>query len=215
MPWTTVRYGRRKRRRITSGFQEEPADFSSTRGTYRLNINSRGSQGLQAVQDCFQRNPDPKRPDAELLQLLRINLNRNDFEFNGEFYLQIKGTAMGKKFAPAYANIFMAAWEKAVLQTVPLQVASYFRFLDDLWGIWTYSLEDFNNFVDIWNNFNPSIKVKAHIHLSSVDFLDTTTFKGPGFIQTQIGHEGFFFFLKRHTLFYIRPVTIRSTPTEE
>lgn len=29
-------------------------------------------------------------------------------EFNKEFFLQIKGTAMGKKFAPAYANIFMA-----------------------------------------------------------------------------------------------------------
>lgn len=35
--------------------------------------------------------------------------------FNGKNYLQIKGTAMGKKFAPAYANIFMANWEKEVL----------------------------------------------------------------------------------------------------
>lgn len=28
-------------------------------------------------------------------------------EFNEKFYLQIKGTAMGKWFAPAYANIYL------------------------------------------------------------------------------------------------------------
>lgn len=30
--------------------------------------------------------------------------------------MQIKGTAMGKKFAPAYDNIFMAEWETSALE---------------------------------------------------------------------------------------------------
>lgn len=66
------------------------------------------SEGLIAVKNIFSKYPDPRRPDLEILQLLYINLKRNDFEFNNQFYLQTKGTAMGKKFAPAYANIFMA-----------------------------------------------------------------------------------------------------------
>lgn len=37
-------------------------------------------------------------------------------KFNGQYYLQIKGTAMGKRFAPAYANIYMAEWEKTTFE---------------------------------------------------------------------------------------------------
>lgn len=61
-----------------------------------------------------------------------MNLTRNDFEFNGEFFLQIKGTAMGKKFAPAYANIFMAKWETTALASCSNKTVYYYRFLDDL-----------------------------------------------------------------------------------
>ena len=68
--------------------------------------------GIQCVKNILEKFPDPKRPDRQLLQLLEINLTRNDFVFNEQFYLQIKGTAMGKKFAPAYANIFMAKWRR-------------------------------------------------------------------------------------------------------
>lgn len=35
-------------------------------------------------------------PDKELLQLLEINLTRNDFEFDNQFDLQINGTVIGK-----------------------------------------------------------------------------------------------------------------------
>lgn len=36
------------------------------------------------------------KDDDLIIQLLEINLTRNDFEFDLEHYLQIKGTAMGK-----------------------------------------------------------------------------------------------------------------------
>lgn len=50
--------------------------------------------------------PDPSRPDSEILTLQEINLTRNYFLFDSRYILQIKGTAMGKSFAPFYANIF-------------------------------------------------------------------------------------------------------------
>lgn len=38
-------------------------------------------EGLNVIKQVFSEYPDPDRPDEELLQLLEINLTRNDFEF--------------------------------------------------------------------------------------------------------------------------------------
>lgn len=139
--------------------------------------------GINCVKKVFEKYPDPKRPDEELLQLLDINLTRNDFMFNGNYYLQIKGTAMGKKFAPAYANIFMANWEEEVFARCKKKPAHYSRYLDDIWGIWTGSEEEFGEFVETLNSHDPSIKLKTEINKQSIDFLDTTIFKGPQFLK--------------------------------
>lgn len=143
-------------------------------------------EGIQAIKNIFLKFPDPRRPDKELLTLLEINLTRNDFVFNEKWYLQIKGTAMGKKFAPAYANIFMAQWEELALSRCSRKPAQYLRFLDDIWGVWTHSGQDFELFVEELNAVNASIKVKAVSHPTSVDFLDTTTYKGPDFVKTNV-----------------------------
>lgn len=137
--------------------------------------------GIECVRNIFRTYPDPKRPDDELLKLLELNLTRNDFMFNDKFYLQIKGTAMGKKFAPAYANIFMANWEKEALAKCQQQPACYLRYLDDVWGIWTGTEEQFEQFVAILNSHDPSIHLKTELNKESIDFLDTTVFKGPNF----------------------------------
>ena len=42
-------------------------------------------------------------------------LKKNVFEFNSECFLQISGTAIGTKMAPAYANIVMSIIERKLL----------------------------------------------------------------------------------------------------
>ncbi|KAK2808422.1 hypothetical protein Q5P01_000626 [Channa striata] len=149
-----------------------------------LYTNIDTTAGLAAVQRVFQKYPDKRRPDKQILELLEINLNRNDFEFNGDFYLQIKGTAMGKKFAPAYANIFMANWEEEALAKCPIKPLHYLRYLDDIWGIWTGTMEQFEGFIHILNTHDPSIKLKYNKHQQCIDFLDTTVYKGQLHSQT-------------------------------
>lgn len=141
--------------------------------------------GIHCIKKIFEKYPDPKRPDEELIELLRINLTRNDFVFNQNYYLQIKGTAMGKKFAPAYANIFMADWEEQALSKCRIKPKIYLRYLDDIWGIWVGSLEEFKEFGDTLNNHDPSIKLKIQLEKDSINFLDTTVFKGPDFEKSQ------------------------------
>lgn len=137
--------------------------------------------GLETVKNIFLKYPDESRPDEEVLRLLEINLTRNDFVFDGKFYLQIKGTAMGKRFAPAYANVFMANWEEGALAKCPKKPIHYLRYLDDIWGVWGYSLADFKEFMDILNAHDPSITLKSEINSSAIDFLDTTVYKGQDF----------------------------------
>lgn len=60
---------------------------------------------MAAVDKFLKKHPLKERPDRELLELLHLSLTRNDFEFEGKYYLQIKGTAMGKRLAPTFANI--------------------------------------------------------------------------------------------------------------
>ena len=42
------------------------------------NIDRPITNGLEAVKQIFNKNPDPKRPDKEILELSKINLENND-----------------------------------------------------------------------------------------------------------------------------------------
>ncbi|GAA6073207.1 uncharacterized protein LOC114459639 [Tachysurus ichikawai] len=134
--------------------------------------------------EWFKRYPNKKRPNKHVIDLFKINLIENDFEFDSEHFLQVRGTAMGKRFAPSYANIFMAKWEEEALSAWPIKPLHYFRFLDDIWGVWQESEKEFKEFVDHLNHFNESIKIKYSLHQSVVNFLDTVTYKGDDFKNT-------------------------------
>jgi len=62
---------------------------------------------IAVIQEIFREYPDPTRLDLHIIQLLEITLNNNDFEFNGDYFLQICGIAMGRKYAPSVANIYL------------------------------------------------------------------------------------------------------------
>ena len=80
----------------------------------------------------FNKHPDPKRPDKQILELLQICLENNYFTFNDECILDVGGTAMGKQFAPKYANLFMAKCEQEVLSKCPKLLQLYLRYLHNL-----------------------------------------------------------------------------------
>ena len=79
-----------------------------------LYTNIPHADGIKASVDALKRNqnPHPLRPNAELLEvMLNIVLKSNVFEFNEDYFLQLQGTVMGTKMAPAYANLFMGSLE--------------------------------------------------------------------------------------------------------
>lgn len=151
-----------------------------------LYTNINNEDGVRAVAENFKKNPDLSRPTKSILELLKLSLENNDFIFNNRWYLQTFGCAMGKKFSPAYANIFMAEWEEGALAKCPLKPLVYKRFLDDIFIVWTHGLTEFQNFFQTLQTHHESISLKFEVDQEKVNFLDTTIFKGPRFRETGI-----------------------------
>ena len=64
--------------------------------------------------------------------ILKLVLFNNFFTFDNEFYLQIKGIAMGCIAAPDIANLFLSVLEEKFLNSYKLSIFYYRRFIDDL-----------------------------------------------------------------------------------
>ena len=77
-----------------------------------------------------------------ILTLLDKIFTLNNFVFNGEHYLQIKGCAMGTKCAPT-ANLFMDNFEtNKIYPTTKQKAKLYLRFIDDIFMLWTGTLAE-------------------------------------------------------------------------
>jgi len=144
---------------------------------------------LSVVQQAFRQYPDPERPDPQLLKLLEITLKNNDFTFNGEWFLQKVGTAMGKTYAPGLADLYLQKLDKMAVgyRITPL---FYFRFLDDIHFVWTGSIEELLEFENYLNTVLPGIKIALNYSADEINFLDTTIYKKAGddhdILQTKV-----------------------------
>ena len=79
-------------------------------------------------------------------------LKNNLFDFYSKFYKQISGTAIGTKFGPPYACIFMDHIETEFLKTQDIKHLFWKRFIDDIFFIWTESEESLEKFLEDLNN---------------------------------------------------------------
>ena len=133
---------------------------------------------LTVVRQAFARHPDPSRPDPEILQLLEITLKNNDFTFNGEWFLQKVGTAMGKNYAPGLADLYLEEMDQAATNgEYHSLIRLYFRFLDDVNFVWTGSIEELKLFEIYLNSIIPGIRVALNYSATEINFLDTTIYK--------------------------------------
>lgn len=121
-----------------------------------LHTNINTQMGLAAVKNIFLRYPDAKRPDTEILQLLKLWKSLLVRQFDNNYYLQVEGTAMGQRYAPSYATIYMSEWEREALAKCALQPIFYLRVLDDIIGAWAHGEESFKVFVQVLNTHHHS-----------------------------------------------------------
>ena len=95
-------------------------------------------EGLDAMRFYFNKRLDPKVSTDNLISMADIVLKNNYFEFGDDKFHQKRGTDMGTKFAPNYANMFMGQLEERFLSDPSIQRPyAWWRFLDDIFCIWT------------------------------------------------------------------------------
>ena len=138
-----------------------------------LYTNIPHEDGIRACKEAWEERPVKDPPTEILVKLLTLILKCNNFEFKGKHYLQVQGTAMGTKMAPAYANIFMGRLEGQLLRSISLKPFSWFRFIDDVDMKWTHGPENLEIFLQEANSFHPTIRFTAEVSNEEHVFLDT------------------------------------------
>ena len=134
-----------------------------------LYTNIPNMEGLVSIaQSLIKHQPDFTLKYKTHLELLKLVLHKNNFQCNGEHYLQIGGTAMGTKVAPSYANLFMARLEEKLLEKartdLHVELPLYLHYIDDIFFIFPYSETKLEEFMTLWNHFTKPSNSLRNIH---------------------------------------------------
>jgi peptide-methionine (R)-S-oxide reductase len=137
-----------------------------------LYTNIPQEEGLIAIEIFMEKYSNAT--NAKMIKkLTRLILENNVIEFNGQLYLQLMGVAMGSKFAPNYANIFMNHFEEKYLPQAPVTPFLWKRYIDDVFCIFTCSDNEIDAFLKWINSIHQHIKFTSQRDCSGIPFLDT------------------------------------------
>ena len=100
-------------RKIESLDKLSKTSIIGTMDVTSLYTNIPNDEGISSIRRLLEKERDKEiNPKNEtLVRILEFVLKNNNFQFNGDNYLQTSGTAMGTRVAPSYANLFMTALE--------------------------------------------------------------------------------------------------------
>ena len=110
--------------------------------------------GLRALYTKLKEREDKTVSSEGLVNLAKFDLKNSYFEFNSEVYRQISSTAMGTKFAPPYACIFMDKVKTEFLRKQEIKPLVWLRYIDDIFFVW---LEGEDKLLQFMKKLNDSI----------------------------------------------------------
>ena len=138
-------------------------------GLYPSNPHDEGLEVLRKQLNAFD---NKSIPTEDLVKMAEFVLKNNYFEFNSSFKHQISGTAIGTKFAPPYACIFMDYIEREFLKSEQIQPWIWFRYIDDIVFIGKASEKGVDEFLNRLNSFHPNLRFTHERSRESLNFLD-------------------------------------------
>ena len=117
------------------------------------------AEGAQATEEALKEEPHEKVPPYFLVRLLEIIQEFNIFEFNGELWKQLIGSAIGQRHVPPYEDIYMSRKNDNIIE----ELAKHFiegtenslkllkRYLNDIFLIFIGSTKKLHLF---WQEVN-------------------------------------------------------------
>ena len=139
-----------------------------------LYTNIPNNEGLRASLIALEkyRTGDVKPRNLSIIKLLEMVLKKNNFQFNGNNYLQVGGTAIGTKAAPSFAIIYMGSFEDEYVYTYHLQPLLFVRYIDDIFMLWQHGIDELEIFHEYLNSRVPTITFTKEHSNTNVAFLD-------------------------------------------
>ena len=144
--------------------------------------------GLQALENALNKRGDQPISTRSLMELAELALKNNYFEHDSRIFKQEQGTAIGAKFAPPYAIVYMGEFEENAVNGFPLKPRIWWRYIDDIFMIWEHGEDSLKKFIHHLNNIHPNIKFETPPKYSkvSVDFLDVTVTRVGDCLKTDL-----------------------------
>ena len=124
----------------------------------------------------------------DLMDMAQLVLNTNCFAYEGKYYRQIRGGAMGSAFTQTLANIYMCEWENDLVRHQEASDDIYGRYIDDGFLTTNLSREEIDARMREADSKDPNIRISYTI-ASAVDFLDVTISNDEGHLITSIFHK--------------------------
>ena len=94
-----------------------------------------------------------------IISLLEFCLNSNYFSFQGKYFEQLEGAAMGSPISPIVANLYMESFEVEAIRSAPHPLYLWKRFVDDTLTIIESSQK--NEFLKHINSIDKHIQFTA------------------------------------------------------
>ena len=110
-------------------------------------------------------------PVEDIIDLLSFCLNATYFVFEGCYYQQVFGTAMGSPVSAVIANLVMEEVEQRALASAPVSLSFWKRFVDDV--ISAVSTNEIDILLQHLNSIEPSIQFTVEREINGhLAFLD-------------------------------------------
>ena len=142
--------------------------------------------GLKALEQAFDKQEQKKIPTEHLLNMAEFVLKSNILGYNDNIKQQISGAAIGTKCALTYECIFMDELERDFLLTQDYQPFLWFRYIDDIFIIWTHGEKKQQTFLVKLNKFHPNIKFTCESSKEIISFLDLNVKLSEGELETDL-----------------------------
>ncbi len=123
-----------------------------------------------------------------LIRSSRFVMQNNYFSFDGQFYHQIRGGAMGSPLTLTMANCYMYFFERPIVRQVKNSGGLYLRYIDDLFITINWPQQHLLKQIERWNQFDENIKLNSYIHRST-SFLDLSVENQNGSLITKVYHK--------------------------